>query len=476
MTVDERRANGDPAAAAALNEEAVRRFNAGRPEESLELLRRAIETDPKLDASFYHRGRILFESGRLGEALADAERAIALGGPCAGGAHYLAGEILAKDKTTRRQAAAAFEAAAPLVPQAALAYYLAAVNHFNCGDCVEGERLARRALAVESGYPDALWLLGQSLLEQDKGDEALSTLERLYAIAPTFRGLAQEIEKIKASKSASKRAKPTRHPRLISDYRDFDAFVERYVLGDLAGIEPFLTKDSKVFTAGSCFAANIADGLKAQGIDTATVGVPEEINSTYANRYLLEWILNGPAPATEPFEAFFGEHKRREYAAALSGADVVIISLGVAPCFFDRETGQFALTFGSHFYSQQYSFRTTTVAENVENIEAIAAVLRALNPSVRIVLTVSPVPLKGTFEMKSAVLADCVSKSTLRVAAHEVTAAHGGGIIYWPSFEMVKWYGDHAGQVFGNDDDSAFHVSAELVARILRAFVRRFSV
>lgn len=469
--------NADPLQdSASLNNAAVSCFQAGRIGQALELLARAIEVDPTFDASYYHRGRILWQLGRGPEALADARHAAGIGGGCAAQAHFLVGEILIKDVMTRRAGASEFGVAATLAPQWAQAHYLAALHYYQSGDCAEGERWARSALNAQTNYPDALWILAQALLEQDRADEAVPLLEELARLAPERRGVQEELERLRTRKSAAKRPKPARHPRLLREYEDFDAFVERYVLGELAGIPPFLTKQSKVFTAGSCFAENIAKGLLAQGIDTSTVGVPEEINSTFANRYLFEWILNGPTEATAAFQEFFGEERRQQFHRSLAAADVVIISLGVAPCYFDRETGAFAFTIGSHFYSQQYVFRTTTVQENVENVKAIVACLQALNPAMRIVLTVSPVPLKGTFEMRSAVVADCVSKSTLRVAAHEVTTSMGDAVIYWPSFEMVKWYGDHTGPVFGTDDESAFHVSQELVLRILRAFVRRFSL
>jgi len=60
---------------------------------------------------------------------------------------------------------------------------------------------------------------------------------------------------------------------------------------------------------------------------------------------------------------------------------------------------------------------------------------------------VSPVPLKATFERLSPIIADCVSKSILRVAAHEfMSSAAGAGTIYWPSFEVFRWLGGHVGR------------------------------
>jgi hypothetical protein len=82
------------------------------------------------------------------------------------------------------------------------------------------------------------------------------------------------------------------------------------------------------------------------------------------------------------------------------------------------------------------------------------------------------VPLRATFEFESAVVADCVSKSTLRAAVHEFLLTRPGQVRYWPSFEMVRWLGGHAGRVFGTDDDSPFHVSMDVVNAAMDAFLK----
>ncbi len=98
----------------------------------------------------------------------------------------------------------------------------------------------------------------------------------------------------------------------------------------------------------------------------------------------------------------------------------------------------------------------------------------------KIVLTVSPVPISGTTEFGSAVVADCVSKSTLRVACHEVATFHQAeDVVYWPSFEIVRWLGPHYGPahplVYGADDDNTRHVSGWIVKIIIDLFLERFS-
>jgi hypothetical protein len=211
--------------------------------------------------------------------------------------------------------------------------------------------------------------------------------------------------------------------------------------------------------------------------------IGEEVNSTFANRYLLEWIENGPTdPITEAVQAGYGPAMRERMRAKIIDSDVFVITLGVGACFFQNDTGDFAFVVSKSEIAREYlmtdcAMRMTSVAENVDNIRRMmASIGRLARRTPKFVLTVSPVPLGGTTERNSAVLADCVSKSVLRLAAEEVCAAPGERqVIYWPSFEMVRWLGPHFGpgqpQVFGAEDANSRHVSAWLVRLVIELFL-----
>src|SRR6185369_7470852 len=157
-------------------------------------------------------------------------------------------------------------------------------------------------------------------------------------------------------------------------------------------------------------------------------------------------------------------------------ADTFIYTLGVAPGFFDRDTGRFHLSqpgASTRHLLRAKQFRTTTVAENVENIEYIAAAIAGLRPNAQIVFSVSPVPLFATFEYESAIVADCVSKSTLRVAIDTVMKKGLPNLHYWPAFEMIRWVGVYGGGVYGAEDGTSRHVSEHAIRSVMRAFVRR---
>jgi hypothetical protein len=124
--------------------------------------------------------------------------------------------------------------------------------------------------------------------------------------------------------------------------------------------------------------------------------------------------------------------------------------------------------------SESIVFRTISVSENVENLTRIAELIWKASPHAMLVLTVSPVPLRASLEHNSALVADCLSKSTLRVAADEFLRKEKKRALYWPSFEAVRWMGSYTDAAFGAEDGSAFHVNQAVVTEVLRAFIRCF--
>ena len=87
----------------------------------------------------------------------------------------------------------------------------------------------------------------------------------------------------------------------------------------------------------------------------------------------------------------------------------------------------------------------------------------------------SPVPLSGSFEYSAAVQADCISKSIMRVTAHELLKSGLPQLYYWPSFEIVRWLGAHTGPAYGCHDGFSVHVNDDLVDLITTLFLETFS-
>ena len=267
----------------------------------------------------------------------------------------------------------------------------------------------------------------------------------------------------------------------MSKFRQPETLIERYLLEGRAP-NRFITPASIFMTFGSCFADHLAAQLREGGYQVRSESIGEAVNSTYANRYLLHWIEQGPVDGpTSVMEQVYGPAMRRRFLDSIRDSDVFVMTLGLAPCFFDEATGEFAFASvevktATDALFERRVMRTTTVPENVENLRWIIAALRRLaRRPPKIVLTVSPVPLNATTELDSAITADCLSKSILRVACHEVVSSEGEDVIYWPSFEIVRWLGAHWSHelppVYGADDDNARHVSGWIVDIVLRQFL-----
>lgn len=231
-----------------------------------------------------------------------------------------------------------------------------------------------------------------------------------------------------------------------------------------------------VITFGSCFAGTIAQAMELQGIRCRSVRIEEAINTTRANRLLLDYILNKKEAETSFFSEHISENERSRIEELLRAASLFIITVGVAPICERVDTGH--LYFGTETKSllEQgvIKQRVTTVDENADNIRYIVDTVKAANPAADVFLTLSPIPLSGIGDGTSVIASDVLSKSTLRVAIEN--ARREREFHYWPSFEAVKWIAPHIDprlryRAFGEDDKNSRHASTWLVDIITSKFI-----
>ena len=340
-------------------------------------------------------------------------------------------------------------------------------------------------------YPESGWAhryLGEAQYRLGRMKKAIASLLKAIDLDPVTAPEARAMLEVVLGRAERRKAKVHGWPSRTLSFTKPRKVIENYLLKDQPG-EPFIARDSVFMTLGSCFAENLARRLRSAGYTVNSEEIGEEVNSTYANRYLLEWIEHGPRDkVTRNMEEFYGAPLRERLRRYVEESDVFVLTLGLAPCFFEHGTGQFVFyppqseAGRTLLHAKQNVMRTTTVAENIRNLEMVLDSLRRLaRRPPTIVLTVSPVPLSGTSELHSAVIADCVSKSTLRVACHEVmTLQAAADLIYWPSFEIVRWMGNHFGphqpNVYGDDDGNTRHVSNWVVKLIIDLFLEHYSV
>ena len=262
----------------------------------------------------------------------------------------------------------------------------------------------------------------------------------------------------------------------LADKAAYAAAVDALLAEAVQGL-PTLPRDAAVTTFGSCFAANLARMLKGAGVEATNLLIEESINSPLANRAFLSGIVDPVGSAhSARLREVYGEEFLQRARAQLEGARVIVLTLGVAPSFFDADSGAFVFLedYRALLKIGVVRMRTPGAAETGQVIGDILARVRELNARARIYASISPVPLVGTAELPNAVIADCVSKTTLRAALHEeLQSGRWSDVHYWPSFEIVRWLGAHATlPVFGEDDSVSRHVSNWLIELIVDRFSR----
>jgi hypothetical protein len=276
-----------------------------------------------------------------------------------------------------------------------------------------------------------------------------------------------------------------------SDRRQFDDFerlIRDFILPGHTPDEPLLQADDLVVTLGSCFARELRTFLSDAGLLATRLRVPEGLNNTYAILDFIAWCVTGSETGrgfrydrldSGEIREWAAEDEREAFARAFADAGAFVITIGLAEVWQDRETGGvfWRGVPKEIFDADRHVFRLTTVEENADNILETIDLVRQVNATAPIVVTLSPVPLEATFRDISCMTADSVSKSVLRVAVDQVMSAGRPGVYYWPSFEIVRWAGAHVSwPAYGFHDDRSRHVTRYLVGEIIGAFAEAFYV
>lgn len=255
----------------------------------------------------------------------------------------------------------------------------------------------------------------------------------------------------------------------------------------VAGFGLCIHSDTKVATAGSCFAQHISRHLKRAGfnyyvVETAHPLLPEKIQrahdygifscrygNIYTARQLLQlfqrafgrfvpeedaWsegsgvVLDPFRPRVQPGGFISAAEMRADRAQHLSHVrrmfetlDVFVFTLGLTECWRARsDEAVYPLcpgVAGGRFDPKKHEFYNQPVDEVINDLIEFRNTLFSLNPAAEIVLTVSPVPLVATAQPDEHVLsATTYSKSVLRVAA-ECLRRRYSNVHYFPSYEII---------------------------------------
>ena len=246
-----------------------------------------------------------------------------------------------------------------------------------------------------------------------------------------------------------------------------------------------IKRETKVATAGSCFAQHVGRSLRRAGINVLDVEpAPPGLDVKAANsfgfglfsarygniyttgqlRQLLEdvrdnnvreecvWnrdgrFFDGIRPGVEPF----GSESEVEVLAIrrfhlsrlrelFTETELFIFTLGLTECWKDLQTGTiFPVAPGvicEPSSNQNVVFHNHNFSEVSNDLEVIKDVLCQFNSAVQIILTVSPVPLTATCSDRHVLVASTASKSILRAAVDGFVACHPK-VDYVPSYEII---------------------------------------
>lgn len=277
---------------------------------------------------------------------------------------------------------------------------------------------------------------------------------------------------------------------------------------------PLIRADDKVVTAGSCFAANLIPYLEQAGFHYLKTEFTHSIfdqipaeNLSYAKfsagygniytaRQLLQLLLRSlgvfqpvedrwlcdhrfvdcfrpglayAARSEREFDVLTASHLRA-VRRAFTQCDTFIFTLGLTEAWTSSRDGAVFPacpgTVAGEFDPERHSFINFTVEEIVSDLCDFTQTLREFNPRVRIVLTVSPVPLVATAEDRHILASTVYSKSVLRVAA-EMVSRKLEDVHYFPAYEIVT--GPQAQENFFEPDRR--NVSEAAVDTVMQAFL-----
>lgn len=298
------------------------------------------------------------------------------------------------------------------------------------------------------------------------------------------------------------------------------AGTERFRFDPVVATRFTIGREDRVATAGSCFAQHIARRLATAGFNYYVTEAGEGLDASerearqfgvfsarygniYTSRQLLQlfeecfhgreaaepawcrgdgrWV-DARRPQVEP--AGFAsasevlEARARHLDAVrtlLRTCDVFVFTLGLTEAWTSRIDGTiYPMAPGvaaGEMDPQRHAFVNLDATQVLADMHAFLDGLKAINPGVRVMLTVSPVPLIATYESdRNVLVATTYSKSVLRVAAEMLFRAYDW-VDYFPSYEIIT--GNFNGGMYFEPDLRGIRPSG--VDHVMRCFLRHYA-
>ncbi|HEV6968698.1 GSCFA domain-containing protein [Roseateles sp.] len=279
-----------------------------------------------------------------------------------------------------------------------------------------------------------------------------------------------------------------------------------------------LTPAMKIATAGSCFAQHMARRLEGFGLSHWVVEQPPAgltaerarelqygvFSARYANVYtvrqlrqLVEFafglregdppvlaegarLFDGLRPRIQPggYDSLADLRADRAWHLAqvkrlFSECDVFVFTLGLTEAWVEQGSGiVFPVcpgTAAGEFDPARHTFVNFDYPEILADLEWVQAFVAGVNPGMRWIVTVSPVPLVATATGQPVLVASTYSKAVLRAVAGRFADAHAE-VDYFPSFEIIA-----SAQSFGQYlEGDLREVSPRGVDHVMRQFAASF--
>jgi len=281
-------------------------------------------------------------------------------------------------------------------------------------------------------------------------------------------------------------------------YPEGAALSPAFLRGRAQGV---LSRQTPVASIGSCFAREIKDYLQESGFDyIVTADGPnarpgsaawDRVYNTFCLRQEVARALGEFAPQERLWQLGDGsflapyrkdvqwdsrreaeeglEEHRRSAREAFLAARVLVMTVGLTEVWYSKDDGSvfFQVPPADVYDPEKHGFRVSSYQENLDNLEEMLRLLTAANPDCTLIVTVSPVPLRATFQDENGFVANARSKSTLVAATREFVDRHPG-VRYFPSYELVTQV---IPEPFAADNR---HVKRTTVQQIMAVFEANF--
>jgi hypothetical protein len=281
-------------------------------------------------------------------------------------------------------------------------------------------------------------------------------------------------------------------------YLDETKFWNKYIsnrfLGEVLateGLKKFtILAESKVMTMGSCFAQHVSNFLKTQGnnfyvselnLGNKTANLVDSKNgygiftARYGNIYNLKqanqllqnaisqdiefgeiWSENNgheniyidsirPSAIPNGFATYDKVLEDRKFhyekvIEAINHSDVLILTLGLTEGWLNIDSGQIyqiapGVKYGEFKKNEHQPFNLD-IFECISELERFIFEVTKLKKKIKIILTVSPIPLAATHQNENILIASSLSKYKLRTAIGELEKKYEN-VFYFPSFELI---------------------------------------